>query len=89
MLCNITDPNSRCAQGCIAKTDVKKRSASGSGSKSYIMTQGPMIFGDDHSDDAEAGITFFVLLVPKFQLFSNIPVINLGPDVDALFWSCQ
>ena len=47
MVCNISNPNSRCAQGChsnIAKRDVSMRS----GSKAYVMTQGPITFADDN-----------------------------------------
>ena len=49
MVCNASNPNSRCAQGCkpsIAKRDVSMRS----GSKAYVMTQGPIIFADDDQE---------------------------------------
>ena len=68
MVCNITDPNSRCAQGCIAKTDVNKRSASGTGSKSYIMTQGPIILDDDLPDDSDSGEMFLKLQIRSIIL---------------------
>ena len=61
MLCNITDPTSRCSLGCqppISKRDVRTRETA-SGSKSYVMTRGPMNFIDnDKSRDVEqtAGI---------------------------------
>ncbi|XP_072048907.1 uncharacterized protein [Amphiura filiformis] len=59
-LCNVTDPTSRCALGCLPsgnKRDVNKRETA-SGSKSYVMSRGPLNIIEDLplSSDEEHGI---------------------------------
>ena len=55
MLCNATDSTSRCARGCeqaISKRDVSTRR---SGSKQYLMSQGPLKRRDTLEENALEG----------------------------------
>ena len=52
LICNATDPNSRCAQGCVNRA---KRSLMTQGSKNeeVHLSQGPFMRGDDEKDKEE------------------------------------
>ena len=72
MLCNATDSMSRCARGCeqaISKRDV---SMIGSGSKQYLMTQGPLKRSATREEDTvEGNVGMFLyarVLVSRFMV---------------------
>ena len=52
LICNATDPNSRCAQGCVNRA---KRSlmTQGSRNEEVHLSQGPFMRGDDEKDKEE------------------------------------
>ena len=52
LICNASDPNSRCAQGCVNRA---KRSLMTQGSKNeeVHLSQGPFMRGDDEKDKEE------------------------------------
>eukprot|EP00058_Branchiostoma_floridae_P018026 XP_002603515.1 hypothetical protein BRAFLDRAFT_79051 [Branchiostoma floridae] len=49
LLCNATDPNSRCAQGCLTSGGRTRREA-GSEPDIYRLTQGPIVFSYDQTE---------------------------------------
>ena len=53
-ICNATDPNSRCAQGCLH--DRRKRSlySEESNDEEYFLAQGPFMLSEEENDEAEA-----------------------------------
>ena len=53
-ICNATDPNSRCAQGCLH--DRRKRSlyTQESNDEEYNLAQGPFILPDKENDETKA-----------------------------------
>ena len=52
LICNASDPNSRCAQGCVNRA---KRSlmTQGSRNEEVHLSQGPFMRGDDEKDKEE------------------------------------
>ncbi|XP_078613792.1 ZP domain-containing protein-like [Branchiostoma floridae x Branchiostoma japonicum] len=54
LLCNATDPNSRCAQGCLTSGGRTRREA-GSESDIYRLIQGPIVFSDDQTEVKVSG----------------------------------
>ena len=72
MLCNASDSTSRCARGCeqtVSKRDVSVR---GSGSKQYLMTQGPMKRRDvleENALEGTVGMFLFCFVLFCFVLF--------------------
>ena len=61
LVCKTSDPVSRCSEGCVPA--ISKRDVDGisrttrSQSKSYVMTQGPLVFSD-HADGMKNGEEF-------------------------------
>lgn len=53
-ICNATDPNSRCAQGCLH--DRRKRSlySEETNDEEYNLDQGPFILSDEGNDETKA-----------------------------------
>ncbi|XP_078660883.1 ZP domain-containing protein-like [Branchiostoma floridae x Branchiostoma belcheri] len=49
LLCNASDPNSRCAQGCQTPSGRRRREAEGE-PEVYRLIQGPIVLGDDQND---------------------------------------
>ena len=63
MLCNVTDSNSRCAQGCLNPLSKRDVRAAASGSKPYLMTQGPLSLPEQkhvyHAEQAQGIVILF------------------------------
>jgi len=55
-ICNATDPNSRCAQGCLherRKRSLYKRTSQGSNDEEAYLAQGPFMLPDQEANDQE------------------------------------
>ncbi|KAI8521572.1 hypothetical protein Bbelb_013260 [Branchiostoma belcheri] len=57
LVCNSTDPNSRCAQGCRAAAGRRRREVEGEPTV-YRLIQGPIVVGDDKTGSQASDTTF-------------------------------
>ncbi|XP_066269357.1 CUB and zona pellucida-like domain-containing protein 1 [Branchiostoma lanceolatum] len=74
LLCNATDPTSRCAQGCQAGR--RRREAEGD-TDVYLLIQGPIVLNDDQTAHDDAATRHAVSMVSFFMGACAVMVVAI------------
>ena len=84
LICNATDPNSRCAQGCVNRA---KRSlmTQGSRNEEVHLSQGPFMRGDDEKEKEETKLEETEKEMRDVEKSGNTYWFNTDLIIDGLY----